>query len=101
MPRKVVTALFPDDRREEGFWNFHLKNPEIWRLFQKFCAELTQAGRKRYSARAIFHRIRWHYAISTTDPEFKICNNWSPFYAKMWLTLNPHHPNFFQLKKRR
>lgn len=71
---------------EEQFWKYHRANPDVFRLFAKYAFEVKSAGFKRYSARAIIHRIRWHVDMATTDPNhdgFKISNNHSPYYARL------------------
>ena len=66
------------------FNTFHADNPHVWVLFKRFAREAYNSGRDHYSARAIFHRIRWHISIETkSDDDFKINNNHSPFYARM------------------
>jgi len=41
---------------------------EIVGLFEKFALELIASGIDRYSARAIFHRIRWHFPRGKRRP---------------------------------
>jgi hypothetical protein len=66
-------------------------NPEIWRLFCRRAGEIIASGKRRYSARAIFHSIRWGLAMELND-------HWSPTFARRWLLENPEHPSFFELR---
>jgi len=86
---------------EERFQRFHEENPVIYRLFCRFVDELVHAGRKRFSADAVLHRIRWETAIQTTDEKFKINDHYSSRYARLWLDENPGHGSFFELRKLR
>lgn len=59
-------------------------NPEIWK---EFCAlaDKMRAKRPQWSARAVLHVLRWHRALrDTTDPLFKINNNWSAAMARKY-----------------
>lgn len=87
--------------REIAFLAFHADNPDVWTLFDRFAHQAVRSGRPCYSARAIMERIRWHYAVETQSPdEFKINNNHTPFYARMWLERNPAHAEFFRTRVR-
>jgi len=77
------------DKIREEFERFHADNPMVWDLFQRFSLEVVESGRKHYSASAIFERIRWHVEIETTG-EFKLCNNYRAYYARLF---HQHHPN--------
>ena len=77
-----------------AFEAFDAANPQIWRLFERFAIEVIESGRTRFSARAIFHRIRWSVMIETKGDDFKINNNFSPFYSRMWAK---HHPEYATL----
>ena len=84
----------------EGFNNFHHENPHVYKLFTRFAFDAIRAGRPRFSARTVIHRIRWYTSIETNDPEgFKINNNWSPYYARMFVGEFPHHSKFFASRK--
>ena len=80
------------------FERFHLANPEVWRLFQRFAFEAARAGRTRYSARTIIHRIRWYVEVETRGDHFKINNDFSPFYARLWARAYPSHEDLFETR---
>lgn len=93
-PGRVVTKL------EREFDKFHNSNPHIYELFKKYVLQVIERGFQHYSARTIIHRIRWHTSVDTTDPEgFKINNNHSPYYARMFLAQYPQHAGFFRNRK--
>jgi hypothetical protein len=82
----------------EAAAKFHLENPHIYALFDRFVRELIRAGRLRYSSRAVFERIRWHMAVETSDPHFKLNDHHTPYYARMWMRENPEYPDFFEIR---
>lgn len=87
-------------RLEREFLAFHRENPHVWELFQRFALDAIRSGRRHYSARAIVHRIRWHYEVETarTD-DFKINNNHSPYYARLFAERHPEHARFFEYRR--
>ena len=89
-PSKRTMELF------NKFRNFHLQNPNIWELFKAYSFKAIEVGLDHYSARAIFHRIRWEVNIETTDHKFKLSNNHSTFYARMFHIAFPNHDGFFR-----
>jgi len=72
-------------------------NPQIWELFQRFTFHMIRRGFSHYSARAVIHRVRWETATPLEDgTQFKINNNWSPFYARKFHKTYPEHDGFFR-----
>ncbi|WP_339667264.1 hypothetical protein [uncultured Marinobacter sp.] len=80
---------------------FHSEHPEVWDLFVRFTQEKINRGFKHYSARGIFHRIRWE----TEEPsyqagkEFKLNDHYSPFYARSFHRIYPQHDGFFRTRR--
>jgi hypothetical protein len=84
-------------RLERNFLNFHTKNPAVWTEFQRYAFEAIRAGRVRYSARFIIHKIRWDSAINTSKTSaFKISNDHSPYYARLFNKTFPKHNDLFK-----
>lgn len=91
----------PESRIDEmraSFEEFHEQNPHVWKLFEGFTFEAINVGRPRYSAKAVVERIRWHVDIETNDPDFKINNNHTAFYARMFMDRHPEHEGFFEMR---
>lgn len=72
--------------------------PEVIALFEKLALDIARAGFKRYSARAILHRIRWHYHIEKGDRDFTCNNNWTPGMARWFMNKNPFLGEFFETR---
>jgi hypothetical protein len=76
-------------------------NPEFWRLFKKFALQAINTGRRKYSARAIFHRIRWHTRIEIkSNDEYKVNDHCSPYIVEMFEEDHPEHVGFFTKRAR-
>ena len=84
---------------KENFNEFHRNNPEIYNLFVKFTNMVTPR-KKYYSAKAIFHRIRWETMISG-EGDYKIDDGWISHYARKFMDDYPQHSGFFQIRERR
>jgi len=90
------------DQIFKRFARFHNANPNFWRLFRQFTDSMRQS-RLRYSARAIFHRVRWEMDTMTENTDgdsLKLNDHYSPYYARMYLAIRPDAEGFFELRKR-
>ena len=82
---------------EDKFKTFHRNNPQVYELFKGFAFRVINKGFKAYSARALIHLIRWHTSVETNDPSgFKVSNNHSPYYARLFMRDHPEHSDFFR-----
>ncbi len=80
--------------------DFHEDNPRVWELFKKFTFDRVRKGFHNYSARSIFHRIRWETDIPEYEQgeEFKLNDHHSPFYARRFMRMYPEHAGFFRTR---
>ena len=90
------------DEMKRSFETFHKDNPWFWALFVKYTGELIGRGFKHYSAQhGIFSRIRWE--VDTADKKgrstFKVNNNHSPFYVRLFNETYPGYADFFRIRK--
>jgi hypothetical protein len=84
-----------EDRRVAAFFAFHKANPHVYALFVRFALQAA-ARRNNFSARCVFHRIRWATQVESTGDDFKINNNWSPFYVRLFEIDHPEQKGFFR-----
>lgn len=85
---------------KEQFLEYHKKNPQVFTLFVQFAEELIGSGRKRGSAHAVMHRIRWHHDVDAGDEdEFKINNNYAAWYSRLFEYKHPQHKGFFKRRR--
>lgn len=91
--RDLFDGLKPRLVRE--FEAFHRDNPQVYALFVRFA--LQAAGRRsHFGAKAVFERMRWHAAFDVTGDEFKVNNNYTAFYARLFERDYPQHAGFFR-----
>ena len=87
---------------KENFEKYHKENPAIYKMFRHYALHVA-ARREYYSAKAIFHRVRWETEFGDSNPqaEFKISDGWISHYARKFMRDYPEHDKFFKIQKRR
>jgi hypothetical protein len=61
--------------------------------------ELVAAGRKRLSIKMLFEVLRWEHLLTTTDPDFKMNNNYHSRYARLLMDRNPTLRGVFETRE--
>lgn len=84
----------------ENFELHDAKNPHIWKAFVRYSLQVA-AKRKYFSAKAIFHRMRWDTAIGEADGEYKLSDGWISHYARKFMDEYPEYKGFFRTVRRR
>lgn len=83
----------------EEFEIYHNENPHIYAAFERFTFDVIRTGRKYFSARAIFERMRWYSLIEDNRTDYKISDHPMPFYARLFEKKNPEFVGFFRKKR--
>jgi hypothetical protein len=79
---------------------FIIKHPRAWDLFVTFTLGAINKGFKTYSAYAICERMRWEMSFNQATPEeFKLNNNYRPYFARWFMEQYPEHEGFFRVRK--
>lgn len=85
----------------EKFEEFHALNPHVYELFVRYSRMALDRGFERFSAKAVFERLRWHLNFETRgDDTFKINNNYTALYARKTMEEYPEFVGFFELRER-
>jgi hypothetical protein len=92
---------FLKEPKEVKFQKFHDLNPKVYELYKKFALQLINAGRKRIGSKMIIERIRWETSINTKGEEYKINNDYTCFYSRMFTIEFPQHKDKFQFRELR
>lgn len=74
---------------------------DVRRQFELVTLEVIESGRRRYSAKAIMERIRWHREIEKGEREFRVNNNWTAKLARWFMRRHPDHEGFFECRGKR
>ena len=98
------TLFTQRSKLEAEFDRFDSDHVDVWLLFRRFALDAIAAGRSRFSADAILHRIRWFTTVEAGAPGasvWKINDHYSAFYARKFVRLMPEHQSLFELRQRR
>jgi len=82
---------------------YHKKNPHIYEEFERCTLIHIRMGFKHLSARHIIGVIRWETAKRAIDQgmeieKFKVSNNITPFYSRLFMQTYPEHEGLFRMK---
>lgn len=72
---------------------------DVEAMFNGIADDLIQQGWKKFSARTILHKIRWHYRVDRGFRKFKVNNNWSSVLSRRFTKKNPSYANFFNQRR--
>ena len=97
LPTKARTR---HDEMLEQAQRFDAQHPIVWQLFRQFTFDRINRGFKNYSGNSIVERIRWQTdQAETGDNQFKINNNYAPYYARKFMQHYPEHEGFFRTRR--
>lgn len=101
MPTMLQGELFVMGKSiYKDFLHFHTKYPQVYLLFEKFAKQLIQAGHEKLGAKMIMERIRWEISTggAKDDDGFKINNNYTAYYSRLFIKKNPQFENYFEFR---
>lgn len=92
--------LFSELRPAQKFEEFHRLNPQVATALEQMTRELVQRGRRRIGIKMLFEVLRWNYFMETSDPnsDFKINNNYAPYYSRLLIERHPEWADVFELR---
>ena len=83
------------------FEQFHSQNPHVFDMFVSYAKQAKKKGYDKFSAKAIFERLRWYYNFEVdSQDEWKLNNNYTALYARKAIEQFPEFEGFFQLRER-
>lgn len=96
----IVKALKGEPDEEltiaERFAIFLREQPEVYPKFCELARAARAAGFKRYSARTIAERIRWHFQVEAGAEGFKLNDHYTPPMARLLERDDPSFVGFFE-----
>jgi len=93
-----------DKSPSEMFWEFHRRNPEIYRRLRSMARQAKASGKDKYSMRAIWEVLRWRMNVQSTDVHqtlFRLNDHYPPYYARLLMQQEPDLEGFFETRERR
>lgn len=83
----------------ENFKIYHYENPQVFEYFSRFALKAISSGFTKYSSKAIFERIRWFVDIETTGDKFKLNNNYTAYFSRLFHEKYPQYKDFFSIRE--
>lgn len=85
---------------QERFEQFDAQNPHVFKMFISYARQAKARGYEKFSAKAIFERLRWYINMETeTDEPFKLNNSHTALYARKAIKEYPEFEGFFELRE--
>jgi hypothetical protein len=85
---------------EQRFQEFHERNPRVYDLLRGLCREARAKGHRHIGIDLLFARYRWERpSVSMPGEEFKISNDFKPYYARLLMVRHPEFSGLFRLKR--
>lgn len=105
MAREITLVEARQELRRQGvpestidaFFESFVANKHIWFMFERYTLDAIHAQRK-LGAKAVMERVRWESEIERNQ-EFKVSNNWTAYYARIFSIKHPAHRNYFDFKQ--
>lgn len=93
--------LFEQQETEsfKRFQKYHEENPQIYEFFKRYTLRSIERGYKHLSAEFIFNVIRWETPIGASGDDFKINNDFKPWYSRLFMKEFPQFQDFFRKRK--
>lgn len=92
--------LFQEHKsKRDKFEKYHKDNPHVYSLFKKYAFQLINSGVRRFGSKLIIERIRYETAIETKSEDFKISNNHTCYYSRLFALQYPEYKKVFIFKE--
>ena len=59
---------------------------------------IAHTGRHKLGIATLYERARWEITLTTTDPDFKLNNDYRAYYARLLMLCEPDLEDMFNLR---
>jgi hypothetical protein len=98
----VSQLAFDDDDQPPAvvaFRQFHAANPHVYVHLVRLARRARRSGATRVGIGQLFEVLRWRVLLSTTDPDFKLNNNYRAHYARLIMEREADLRGIFELRR--
>jgi hypothetical protein len=85
----------------ERFEEWIAEHPDVYELAVSLLRQVKARGKLRYSMKAIFELIRWHYYIERGEEEFVLNNSYTSHMARLIEEREPDLAGVFEKRRLR
>ncbi len=86
-----------DTKAWKKFRKYDCENPQIWERFVQITKQAWDRGFRKIGAHYIIQIMRWDTGLRARD-EYKIGNNYFPYYARKFMLEYPEYQGMFELR---
>lgn len=104
--RNVVNELPQTDiftpsetERDAEFRKFDTENPKVYSALVDMTRQMYDRGHKKIGMSMLYEVLRWRTMIKTTDPDFKLNNNYQSRYARKIMAEFPEFDGMFETRE--
>lgn len=98
MPDTQLHLIF-DGTVSEKFEEFHRANPSVYTTLLRLAREwINSTGQHKLGIKTLYERARWELIRDTGDPDFKLNNNFTAYYARLLMAQHPELDGMFDLR---
>jgi len=84
---------------QTAFEKYCEDNPQVLVVLERFTWEAFAHGHTHIGIDFVHARARWYTSIETTGDDFKLSNNFRPYYARLIMQRHPELRGVFRLRK--
>lgn len=95
----VVPPRVEGETPQERFDRFHELNPHVYEALRVLARDLVRAGRQRLGINMLVEVLRWQRMLRTEGDDYKLNNNYAPFYARKLMADDPYLAGVFETRK--
>ena len=83
----------------ERFQEFHGANPHVYANIVRMARQAKDRGRNKIGMPMLFEVMRWNHILKTdSKDEFKLNNDYIPFYSRLVMKDNPDLEGMFEIR---
>jgi hypothetical protein len=84
----------------DRFERFHARNPRVYQTLVRLAREwVARFGGHKLGIANLYERARWEIALATSDPDYKLNNSYTPYYARLIMLQEPDLDGLFNLRE--
>lgn len=87
-----------DPRIESEFEAYHAANPHVYEKIREFALAAKAAGRSRFGINMLHERVRWYTKVEALGDQWKLNNNYRPYYSRLLMKQEPDLAGFFETR---
>lgn len=93
------TRASSDERNLSAkFAEFHRDNPRVYQEIVRLARRARARGHKRMGMKMLWEVVRWRMTVETSDPDFKLNNNYTSRYARLVMNRERDLAGFFETR---